>query len=284
MMTMLDINDVAICVETFGDPAAPAILLIHGASASMLWWESELCERIAAAGRFVIRYDNRDTGRSTSYPPGHPGYSFHDMANDAIGILDALRIGRAHIVGRSMSGAIALVLGVEHPDRVASLTFVATTSGDDDLPPMSQEFIERTSVHPDFANPSEVVDYIVGVLEAYSGPSPYFDEPAMRALAEQDVARTRDIASAILNHFLLDFDRPISGGLQDVRVPTLIVHGECDPVFPLPHGQSLRDAIPGATLVVLEKGGHEVPRALWDVFVAALIAHTAGGVRASLLI
>ena len=106
------------------DPDDPAVLLIDGAAASMLWWDAGLCARIAACGRFVIRYDQRDTGRSTAYPPGRPGYSNTDLARDAIGILDALTISRAHVVCRSMSGGLGLILGVDHPSRVATLTFV----------------------------------------------------------------------------------------------------------------------------------------------------------------
>src|SRR5258705_10077759 len=126
---LLGINGVLLCVETFGDPTDPAILLIDGAAASMLWWEAELCQQIAAHDRFVIRYDQRDTGRSTSWPPGRPDYSFTDLAEDALGILDALGLDRAHLVCRSMAGGIGLIAGVDHPDRIASLTFVSTSTG-----------------------------------------------------------------------------------------------------------------------------------------------------------
>lgn len=271
---LIEANGVQLCVETFGAPADPAILLIHGACASMLWWEAELCERIAANGRFVIRYDNRDTGRSVSYPPGQPGYSLRDLARDAIGILDVLDVQRAHVVGRSMAGAIALVAGVDHADRVATLTLVGTTPGDDDLPPMSDDFTTNTSENPDPTNPAAVVEYIVGLARAYSGRSTYFNEAATRAIADRDVARTTNLASAVTNHFLIDFDGPESGGFSDVTMPTLVVHGELDPVFPLPHGKALRDAIPGAELLVLDGAGHEVPQPLWDAFTSALIRHT----------
>ena len=267
-------NGIELCLETFGDAADPAILLIHGACASMLWWERELCEAIASGGRFVIRFDNRDTGRSTCFPPGAPGYCMTDMARDAVGLLDALGVRRAHVVGRSMAGGTALVLGVDHPERVASLTFVATTPGGDGLPPMSAAFLEQVSVEPDLGDAEALVEFIVGVLRAYSGGSPYFDEAATRELARQDVARTRSIASTLANHYAVELDGPVSGGFGDIRVPTLVVHGECDPVFPLAHGEALRDAAPGAWLLVLPKAGHEVPRALWHRFVPALLSHT----------
>jgi pimeloyl-ACP methyl ester carboxylesterase len=254
---MIKANGVDLCIETFGDPADPAILLIHGACASMLWWESELCAAIAARGRFVIRYDQRDTGRSVSYPPGQPGYAASDLARDAVGILDVLGVERAHVVGRSMGGGIALAVGLDHADRVTALTFVTTSPGGDDLPPAALPYVEPGA---------DVVENLVADLRAYAGGSPHFDEPAMRSLAEQDVARTTNLAS-VTNHFHLDFDAPATGGFADVRVPTLVVHGDLDPAFPLPHGEALRDAIPGARLLVLEATGHEVPRFHWSTFV-----------------
>ena len=269
-MAMIQVNGVELAVETFGSAADPAILLVHGASASMLCWETELCARIANRGRFVIRYDNRDTGLSVSYPPGRPGYSLADLAADAIGVLDALGVVRAHLVGRSMAGAIVTYAALAWPERADSLTLVTTTSGSPDLPPMSEEFLAYVaSPKPDPGDRAAVVEYIVGLLRAYSGDSPYFDERTVRAFVEEDVARTRDIEACLTNHFVMKFDAP-PGGLGDLRVPTLVVHGEQDPVFPLPHGQALRDAIPGAELLVLEKAGHEVPAPLWEVFADAL--------------
>ncbi|MET9230230.1 alpha/beta hydrolase [Lentzea sp. NPDC003310] len=265
----MDVNGVELGVETFGSPDDPAVLLIHGACASMLWWEAELCTALAARGRFVIRYDNRDTGVSVSYPPGEPGYALSDLVLDAVGILDALGVQRAHVVGRSMSGAIALGLGVDHADRVASLTFVATTTGDPSLPPMTEEFLAASAQES-----SSEVESIVSALRAYAGASPYFDEDAVRALAVEDVARTVNVASAMTNHFCIEFDGPRGGGFGDVVAPTLVVHGAIDPVYPLEHGEALRDAVPGASLLVLESVGHDLPRPVWPLFVDALIAHT----------
>jgi pimeloyl-ACP methyl ester carboxylesterase len=272
---LVEISGVELCVETFGNPRNPAVLLVDGAAASMLWWEAELCEQIARGGRFVIRYDNRDTGRSTSYPPGQPGYTYTDLAGDALGILDALDVERAHVICRSMSGGIGLILGVDHPDRVASLTFVSTSTGEDGLPPSSDELASNPA-DPDPADSAAVVDFVVVSAKAYSGGSPYFDETATRALVERDVARTRTIASTLVNHYAMTFDGP-SHGFGDITAPTLVVHGDHDPVFPLPHGKALRDAVPGAELLVLEGAGHDLPKPLWDVFVPALLQHTGGG-------
>jgi pimeloyl-ACP methyl ester carboxylesterase len=272
---LLEINDAELCVETFGNPANPAVLLVDGASASMLWWDAELCEQIAHGDRFVIRYDNRDTGRSTSYPPGQPGYAYTDLAGDALGILDALNVDRAHVVCRSMSGGIGLIFGLNHPDRVASLTFVSTTTGADGLPSPSDELAGNTPAEPDFADSAAVVDYVVASVQAYSGGSPYFDETATRALVERDVARARNIASTLTNHYAMTFDGP-SGGFGDITAPTLVVHGDHDPLLPLPHGQAVRNAVPGAELLVLQGAGHDLPRPLWDVFATALLQHTEG--------
>jgi pimeloyl-ACP methyl ester carboxylesterase len=273
---LLEINGVELCVETFGDRADPAILLVAGSSASMLWWDAELCERIAAGNRYVIRYDHRDTGRSTSYPAGEPAYSFTDLTLDTLGILDALGIERAHLVCQSMFGGIGLIAGVDHPDRLASLTFVSTSTGDPGLPPPRRSFTEGLPADPDPADSASVVAYVVGSARAGAGGSPYFDEAATLALVEADVARARNYASTLVNHYAIEFDRPTGGGFGDIAAPTLVVHGDHDPLLPLPHGEALRDAIPGAELLVLEGAGHDLPRPVWDAFVPALIQHTEG--------
>ena len=126
-------NGVDLCVDTFGDPADPAILLISGSGAPMDWWEPEFCQRLADGWRFVIRYDHRDTGRSVSYEPGAPPYSFGDLVADAVGVLDAFGLARAHLVGISMGGAIGQLVAIEQPDRVESLTLIATSPWRDQL-------------------------------------------------------------------------------------------------------------------------------------------------------
>jgi pimeloyl-ACP methyl ester carboxylesterase len=267
-------DGVDLCVEAFGDPADDAVLLIHGASASMLWWEEALCARIAAGGRYAIRFDNRDTGRSSSWPPGRPGYGIGDMADDAIAILDAHGVARAHVVGRSMAGAIAPLVAARDAGRVASLTLVSTTGGGPGLSPMAGEVVRYTSgAAPDPSDPASVVAFIVGLMRVYAGGSPHFDEAATRALAEHDVARTANVASCLQNHFLVAFDDAVAPA--DIAVPTLVVHGDRDPVFGLDHGRALQRAIPGAELLVLPDTGHEVPPPVWDRFVAALLRHTA---------
>ena len=132
--TMVPANGVDLCLETFGEPDAPAVLLIAAGARSMDWWEEGFCRRLAAGGRFVIRYDHRDTGRSTSFPAGDPPYTQVDMAGDALGVLDALGIARAHIVGLSLGGGLAQRLAVEDPPRLRTVTLMSTSPGPVDEP------------------------------------------------------------------------------------------------------------------------------------------------------
>src|ERR671919_1948030 len=123
---MVEVNGVELWAQTFGNRDDPAVLLVMGLAASMLHWEDEFCDRLADGSRFVIRYDHRDTGRSVSYPPGAPQYTGRDLAEDAIGVLDAFGVARAHVVGISMGGGLGQSLAIHHPARVASLTLSST--------------------------------------------------------------------------------------------------------------------------------------------------------------
>ena len=144
-MTFAEAGGVRLCVQTFGDPCDPAILLISGMSASIDWWDEDFCARLAAGLRYVIRYDHRDTGQSACYPPGAPSYTGGDLAADAVAVLDALRVDTAHLVGISMGGAIAQRLALERRGRVATLTLISTTAigptspDSPELPPPSPE-------------------------------------------------------------------------------------------------------------------------------------------------
>ena len=221
----------------------------------MLWWDAELCERIAARGRFVVRYDHRDTGRSTDYPPGRPEYTFTDLTKDALGILDSIGVERAHIVlpvdvrwDRPHRGCRP-----SRPGRFADIRLQLDRRGGPSA--ASNEFAARLPGRPGPRRFAAVVAYVVRSAKACAGGSPYFDEAAMRALAERDVARARNYASTLANHYAIEFDGPVRGGFGDIAAPTLVVHGDRDPLLPLPHGEALRDAIPGATLLVLEGPG-----------------------------
>jgi pimeloyl-ACP methyl ester carboxylesterase len=271
---LFDVNGVEICAETFGLASDPALLLIHGAAASLLAWDEELCRRLAAGGRFVIRYDHRDQGRSTAYPPGQPGYGLVDLSRDALGLLDALGVRRAHLVGRSLGGAIALRAALDRPERVASLTLVAASPGGPDLPPPSPEFLAHIRRQPDWSDRAAIVEHVLELLRIFAAGSPEFDRDAMRALVALDVARTRNVASQQINPFVMALGEPLRPRLAEIRAPTLVIHGARDPAFPLAHARAAAREIPGARLVVLEAIGHDLPRSTWERIVPAILHHT----------
>jgi pimeloyl-ACP methyl ester carboxylesterase len=275
---MVRANGVDLCVQTFGDPADPAILLIPGAATSMLGWADEFCGRLAAEARFVIRYDQRDTGRSVSYPPGQPGYTGRDLADDAIGLLDALGIECAGLVGMSMGGGVAMVAALDRPERVASLTLIATSAGGPDLPPPSDRFFADLACidPPDWTDRDAAIDYLVEMYRVYSGRRADFDAAAMRAVLARDLARTANVEASQTNHSAMGGDVPIREGLEEIRVPTLVVHGGEDPAFPVAHAFALARAIPGARLLILPDAGHELPPADWAVVIPAILRLTAG--------
>jgi pimeloyl-ACP methyl ester carboxylesterase len=273
-------NGVDLCIETFGDPADPAILLIAGMGGSMLSWEEAFCERLASGARCVIRYDNRDTGRSVTYEPGAPAYTGPDLVEDAVGILDALGVDRAHVVGISMGGGIAQLVALDHPDRVATLTLISTSggAGDPDLPGVSEDLrahFASPPPEPDWSDRAAVVDYLVADARPYAAKSQPYDEAAWRDLAGHDFDRSRNLASTVKNPMLVEGGERWRERLGELRMPTLVLHGTEDPLFPFEHGAALANEIPGARLVPLERTGHELPRRIWDTVVPAILRHTA---------
>jgi pimeloyl-ACP methyl ester carboxylesterase len=269
---LLDVRGARIAASTFGSPDDPAVLLIAGMASSMDWWEPEFCAALAEAGRYVIRFDHRDTGESVSYPPGRPGYSSDDLTTDGMGVLDALGVERAHVVGISMGGAIAQQLAIGSPSRVRTLTLISTTGSDDpDLPAGHVEPVAE----PDWADRAAVVEYLVDYLRVLASPNRPFDDAAARAVARVAVERTTSPGSAERNHFAAEGGEESWGAkLAGLTMPTLVLHGADDPMFPLPHGEALAREIPGARLVVLPDTGHEFPRENWPTVLRELAAHT----------
>jgi pimeloyl-ACP methyl ester carboxylesterase len=271
-------NGVALCSESFGRPADTPILLIMGIGASMLWWEEEFCRMLARAGRFVIRYDHRDTGRSITYDPGRPGYSGADLVEDATRVLGAYGLPAAHLVGVSAGGAFAQLLALAQPEQVLSLVLISTspaTPGDRSLPPPTEDFGRfAATAKVDWSDPASVIQYQVDYSRLLAGGRRPFDEAAARELVRRDVERARDFRAA-QNHELLPGDRAETEPLSSIKAPTLVIHGGADPIFPLGHGEALVEEIPGARLLVLEDGGHGIERADWKTVVDAIIEHTA---------
>ncbi|MFD2057108.1 alpha/beta fold hydrolase [Mesorhizobium calcicola] len=264
--------------EAFGDPANPPLLLIMGAMASMLWWPEALCRNLADAGLFVIRYDNRDTGRSTKYPPGEPPYTFDDMADDAMRVLDDHGVGKAHVVSMSMGGMIAQLVALKHPSRVASLTVISSSPLGVDtshLPQTGDAYIKHSAegAKVDWSDRGQVVDFIVKDARAIASTAHPFDEARMRAFVEQDYDRSGGFLSAT-NHFMLKGGDAWKGRLREMTAPLLVIHGKADPIFPVEHGEALTEAVAGAKILRIDGGGHELHPDDWAVISAAIVAHT----------
>jgi pimeloyl-ACP methyl ester carboxylesterase len=276
---MIEANAVELCTESFGNSADPPILLVGGIGASMLWWDEDFCRRLAQGGRFVIRYDHRDTGRSVTYEPGRPEYTSAGLVTDAVAVLDAYGIAAAHAVGVSAGGAFAQLLALEFPDRVLSLVLISTspaTRGQRGLPSATERyrrFLANTTV--DWSEEDSVIEYLVAYARVLAGGERRFDEAAMRELVRRDVERAHSIAASENHGLLAEGDVP-SDPLSSIAVPTLVIHGTADPMFPLEHGQAVAQEIPVARLLPLEGAGHGVERADWETLVGAILAHTGG--------
>jgi pimeloyl-ACP methyl ester carboxylesterase len=262
--TMVPANGVDLCVETFGEPSDPPLLLIAGAGSSMDRWDDEFCRRLAAGGRYVIRYDHRDTGRSTAFPPGAPPYTRVDLADDALGLLDALGERQAHLVGFGLGGELAQRLAVDHPSRPLSLTLLATGPDPADQPDPAGWRDRKTAV-----------DRLIAEIQRLGGPFTV-DEPQLRRLAERVFDRTTDMTASQVNHRTAPAGPPIDERLGDISVPALVLYGTVDPLVAMAHAEALARAIPDARLVKLEGVGHEFPPpAVWSQVIDEILKHTA---------
>ena len=268
--SIVTFDEVELCVEVYGEQRDPPVLLIAGMSASMLWWPGEVCEKIASSGFFVIRYDQRDTGRSTSFPLGRPGYSTHDLAADALRICDSLGLRSAHVVGHSLGSGIASILAIDHPDRLRSVTLLGATTGAPDLPSGTGTFPDLPD---DLYSRVAAIDYLLADTRACDGLSPRFDEDRIRQFITGDVDRADDIAATISNPPAMEFTRPRHGDLGTVTVPALVMHGEMDSIFPVAHGEAVARLIPDAAFVMLPGAGHTLLTVDQGDFTTPLIRH-----------
>jgi pimeloyl-ACP methyl ester carboxylesterase len=277
----IKVNGVELCVETFGNPADPPVLLV---GVTMLSWPDELCA--ALAGRYVVRYDLRDTGRSTFVDPDVPAYDLRDLVTDASELLAALDLGPAHVVGMGASGFIAQLLALEHPDQVASLTLISTRPVapgpvDADLPDHAPEVLEQLfgRAQPDWTDRTSVVDYMTDSARLLSG-SRGFDEQDVRAAAGSVFDRAGRTPKAQLASHLgvmfaaIDCQPRWRERLGEITAPTLVIHGDEDLFFPHGNGVVLAAEIPGAALLTLPGIGQGVPRVTWPTVVDALLRHT----------
>jgi pimeloyl-ACP methyl ester carboxylesterase len=285
MEKLIEVNGVVLCTETFGDPGDAPVLLIGN---TMLTWPDDLCGRIGAQRRFVVRYDLRGTGRSTPADPEAPDYTLRDLVADAAGVLDAYELPSAHVVGLGVGGWIAQLLALDHAARVTTLTLIATRPtapgrNDADLPEhapgLMAHFMNRPEV--DWTDRASVVADALASARHLSGPS--FDEAEARANIERIYDRTPATSDPGKAHranqqataFAALNSKPRwRKRLRDITAPTLVIHGEDDPFFPLGNGEALAAEIPGAELLALPGTGNELPRRTWDTVVPALTRHT----------
>lgn len=268
-------NDTVIYTESFGNPAHPAVLLIMGAQSSLVWWEEAFCHYLADEGRFVIRYDNRDVGLSTAYEPGKPDYTFEDMADDAIHILDGYGIEQAHIVGLSMGGLLTQIIALRHTARVRSITLFSTSNFAPHLPPIEEKVTDYFSKaeYIDWTDTQAVIDFNIGKWKMLTGSKNPFDLPRIALLAEEEAKRSPRLES-MNNHSFVTGGETYLTRTNEIALPALVIHGTEDPIIPIQHGLYLADIIPGATLVTLEGSGHELHHHDWDAIIEAIITHT----------
>ncbi|MEJ3405655.1 alpha/beta hydrolase [Rathayibacter sp. YIM 133350] len=265
-----------IAAEVAGVQSDPVVLLVAGADSSMDWWRPEFCDRIVRAGFRVVRYDQRGTGEATLGPPGARRDGLLVAIDDAIAVLDAVAADDAHWVGFSAGGWIAQLAALEHPDRVHALTLISTSptlfEADADLPaakPGMQEFWAHPLPEPDWSDAEDVIRHLVDIDRHYAGD--HFDEANDRAMWTDTVRRSpgmhRDEPGA--DH--VEQAPRWRERLGEIRVPTTVLHGTADPVFPLGNGRALAADIPGARFVALPGGGHDLPPTVWDAVVEAVI-------------
>jgi pimeloyl-ACP methyl ester carboxylesterase len=270
-------DGVELATQSFGEQAHPPVLLRMGGMASMLWWPDEFCHRLSARERFVIRYDQRDSGRSTKYPPGQPGYGFDDAVDDVFRVLDGYRITAAHFVGFSQGGMVGQGATLKHPERVLSLTAISTSPVGVDtshLPPSGEAWLEHMARDVDWSDRAEAVAYLVEDARLVAGTAYKFDKAGTKAFIERDFDRSGGYVSATNHSVLFKIGKAWQGRLHDIKAPLLVIHGTADPVFAVEHGMALAKAVAGARLVRLEGGGHELHRADWDRIIAAIVRHT----------
>ena len=283
-------NGIDLCYDTFGDSQAPPLLLIMGLAAQMIAWDDEFCAQLAARGYRVIRFDNRDIGLSTRFDaagvpnvsaafmaaaqgkPIEAPYLLRDMAGDAIGLMDALGIAAAHVVGASMGGAIGQTLAILHPTRVLTLTSIMATSGAPGLPPPTPAAVAML-LKP---TPTDQAGYFESYVQTWNvlraGHFP-LDEARDLTRAGQNFARGLNPAGVARQLTAILASGSRKQALSAVKVPTLVIHGDVDPLVPLACGLDTHQSVPGAKLLVIKGMGHALPILMWPQIIDAISAH-----------
>lgn len=292
-MAKVQANGMTIAYDSFGSAQAETMLLISGLGVQMIRWAVPFCEALARQGYQVVRFDNRDAGLSTHLDgvpvpelmvvaramargvrPNVP-YSLHDMADDAVGLLDALGIARAHVVGRSMGGMIAQLMASEHPDRVLSLTSIMSSSGNPALPPAMPEAVAAlTRRAPDPAEDEEgFLAHAIGLSRVIASPGYPFDEAAQRVQALAELRRAHNPAGFGRQIAAIAATGDRRARLNTIAAPTLVVHGAADKLVPAAAGRDTAANIPGAALEVIEGMGHDLPPELYETVISGIVAN-----------
>jgi pimeloyl-ACP methyl ester carboxylesterase len=275
---------IEIFFETFGDDADPAMLLINGLGSQCISYEDEFCDRIAAFGYFVIRFDNRDVGLSSRWDEaqganleaaggvsGDAPYSLSDMANDAVAVLDALGIERAHVMGLSMGGMIVQAMAIDHPERFITLTSVMSTTGDVDVGQASEEAL-KVLLSPMPTDREGAIALQLAGARTWGSPDAYdvtrITEHTNRALDRSP--KTAGVGRQ-MKAILTSGSR--SEGLSTSQIPTLVLHGSNDTLVNHSGGVRTAEVIPGARLVTIEGMGHDLAPNYWDRVIALLTEH-----------
>jgi pimeloyl-ACP methyl ester carboxylesterase len=280
---------IELAYERFGDPADPPLLLVMGLATQMLGWPDELCAGLAERGLHVIRFDNRDIGLSTHLHDAPPpdmaaamtgdtssaSYTLSDMARDTAGLLDALGLDSAHVVGASMGGMIAQTLAIEHPARVRTLTSIMSTTGDPGVGGANEEAL-GVLLAPPARDRAAAIERTLATYRVIGSPAYELDEPALRERAGLAFDRAYDPAGVArqLLAILASGDR--TPRLRELDLPVLVLHGAEDPLVRVSGGRATAAAIPGAKLVEFDGMGHDLPRALWPAItdrIVALVEH-----------
>jgi pimeloyl-ACP methyl ester carboxylesterase len=277
-------NGIEIEYETFGDPSKPAILLVMGLGIQMLGWHEAFCQMLVDRGYFVIRYDNRDVGLSSKIEGGpepdvmrllagdysSASYTLNDMADDAAGLLDAIGIDKAHVVGISMGGMIGQTLAINHPDRVLSLTSIMSSTGGQSVGQPRQE-VMMALVTPAPADRDGFIDFQANLFRMIGSPDYPMPDDQLRELIARSYDRMYYPAGFMrqLTGILASGDR--TAALANVTAPTVVIHGEADPLIQVDGGEATAKAIPDAKLVKIPGMGHDLPPQLWQRLVDEIV-------------